>query len=120
MFADAAAPESIAARSARRPRPWPCPSVGDDFWYPTEVFEAPNRGAHKVRKRLRARRLRVRIVARAQHHHKQLHVVDLAGVCVDHSRFLARIVEKCLLATRCTRRIDGFSRTRHAQYSSQN
>src|SRR5690606_36275113 len=44
------------------------------------------------------RRLRVRVVARAEHHHEQLHVDDVTRVAVDDVRLLAREVDERLLA----------------------
>ena len=70
----------------------------DHFRHAAEEFKASNRRAHEIRKRLRSRRFCVGIVARAEHHHKQVDLVHLTRLRICQPRFLAGIVDKCLLA----------------------
>jgi len=61
-----------------------------------EQFESVNIRAHKVTQRLCVRRPGVRVVARPEHHYKQLDVVSLSGYRIDNLGFSARVVDKDL------------------------
>lgn len=64
----------------------------------TKELEAADRSPNEIRKSLRARRLRVRVIARPEHHHEKLNLDQLARVGVHELWFLARIVDESLLA----------------------
>ena len=66
--------------------------------YASEVIEGSHVRADEVGQCLGARGLRVRVVARAQHDHKQLDIDHLAGRRVHDHRLLARVVNEGLLA----------------------
>ncbi len=66
--------------------------------HPAEVFVRADVRSDEIRHPLRFRRLRVRVVARAEHRHEELHLDDLTGAPIDVRGLLARVVDEALLA----------------------
>jgi hypothetical protein len=66
--------------------------------HPTEEGERPRVARDPVRELLRARRLRIRVARRAEHHHEELDGDPLARRRIRQARPFARVVDEALLA----------------------